>query len=246
MTLVDLTLDTITCSSEEPGVFWIRLNRPDAANSRNQQMREELSLVYAAIRDDEEARALVLIGQGSRFFCAGMDMKEAGRNESPLERRNRLRRRRDIEELAQLPIPTIAAINGYALGGGLEMALACDLRYISTDAKIGLPEVTHGLTPGGGATQRLPRLVGFSRAAEMIYLGQTLGGVEAVQAGLANAYAKPEELESVVAEVVASMATHPVRALRAAKQSLLASQELPLSAGLDRELDELLFLLAER
>lgn len=244
--IAESSFETLVVDVEPTGVVWVNLNRPDAANSRNQAMRNELGLVYEAIRTDATARVLVLTGMGERFFCAGMDMKEAGGSESPLGRRERLTARRDIEELARLPVPTIAAINGFALGGGFEMALACDIRIIADHAKIGLTELSHGLVPGGGGTQRLPRLVGFERAASMIYSGQTLTGPQAVAAGLAQTSVAGPELRSHVALFASDMAAKDSRALRAAKRLLIASQELPLAQGVERELDELLFLLAEK
>jgi enoyl-CoA hydratase/carnithine racemase len=242
----ETAFDTLIVENPSPGVLWVALNRVDSANSRNQRMRHELAQVYDAIASDSEIRVMVLTGSGDRFFCAGMDLKEAGGAETPLGRRERLTARRDIEDLARLPIPTIAAINGFALGGGLEMALACDLRIIADHAKIGLTELGHGLVPGGGGTQRLPRLVGFEQAAAMIYTGSTLLGADAVAAGLAREAVPGASLRERTLEVAGAIAAQDARALRAAKRLLIASQELPLSQGIERELDELLFLLAER
>lgn len=244
--LAPTDLGAVAFELDERGVVWITLNRPNAANARNQRMRDELSALYESISRAEDVNVVVLTGAGDRFFCAGMDLKEAGRPESPLERRTRLRGSRDIEQLARLPQPTIAAVNGFALGGGCEMALACDLRVVATEAKIGMPEVTHGLTPGGGGTQRLPRLIGYARAAELILLGRPLTGPEAVEYGLANMHVPREELRPVVSELAGAIAAHPAEGVRAAKEALLAGLELPLSAGIDRELDGLLFVLAER
>ena len=120
-------LEATTVEFDGP-VAWVTLDRPDAANARNQQMREELKGIWSGLAVDPEVAVVVLGASGDRFFCAGMDLKEAGAPETPAQRRDRLRASRDIEQLAALPQPTIAAINGYALGGGLEMALACDLR----------------------------------------------------------------------------------------------------------------------
>jgi methylglutaconyl-CoA hydratase len=146
-------------------VATVTLERPDAANARNQTMRRELSRIWDHLGSRSDVSVVILTGSGERFFCAGMDMKEAGEPESPAQRRDRLKSSRDIEQLASLPQPTIAAINGYALGGGFEMALACDIRVIAEHAQVGLTELVHGLVPGGGGTQRLPRLVGPARAS---------------------------------------------------------------------------------
>jgi methylglutaconyl-CoA hydratase len=239
-------LGTVTYQLDQDGIARITLNRPHAANARNQLMREELSRIYDIIADDEDVRVVILTGAGNRYFCAGMDLKEASAQESTLERRERLRSARDIEMLAALPQPTIAAINGYALGGGCEMALACDLRVMAEEAIIGLTEVAHGLMPGGGGTQRLPRLVGYARAAELIYLGRRLSGSEAAAMGLVNDVVPWCELDAKAVDLAHQIATQPARALRAVKEAMRAGLEVPLSVGIDRELDGLLFLLSDR
>ncbi|HVX21024.1 MAG TPA: enoyl-CoA hydratase/isomerase family protein [Acidimicrobiales bacterium] len=227
-------------------VAWVVLDRPDAANARNQAMREELQATWAALADDDAVAAVVLTGAGDRFFCAGMDLKEAGQPETPGARRDRLRGSRDIEQLARLPKPTVAAVNGYALGGGLEMALACDLRLVAEGAQVGLTELDHGLVPGGGGTQRLPRLIGYARAAELLFLGRRLTGEEAVAWGIANRCVPAADLREAAADLAGAIAAKPSRALRYAKELLQKSQELPPAAGVEAELDVLLTLLADR
>ena len=148
----------------DDGVLVVWLNRPESAHARNQVMRDELGALWRATADTRAVRAVVLTGSGRKFFCAGMDLREAALREDPVQRRDRLRRGGDVELLANLPQPTVAAINGFALGGGLDLALACDLRLIADDAQVGLPEVTRGLVPAAGGTQRLPRIVGYARA----------------------------------------------------------------------------------
>jgi len=175
-----------------------------------------------------------------------MDMKEAGAPESPAQRRDRLRSSRDIEQLAALPQPTIAAINGYALGGGFEMALACDIRIVAEHSEVGLTELAHGLVPGGGGTQRLPRMIGVSRAAEMLYLGLRLTGPEAVAWGVANRCVSNSELATSVKDLAVAIAAKPRRALVYAKELLRMSVEVAQSSGVERELDVLLTLLADR
>lgn len=238
--------EAIEVDLDDRGVLTITLARPDAANSRNQAMRRELAEVYTAAAVDDTVRVVVLTGKGDRHFCAGMDLKEAGQPETPVARRERLRSARDIEQLARLPRPTVAAINGYALGGGFEMALACDMRVMATDAKVGLTEVRHGLMPGGGGTQRLPRLIGAAKAAELLYLGKVLDGPAAEQLGLVNAAVPAADLHDRVSTLAGALAEQSPTALRAIKESLLASAELPLSAGIDKELDGLLFLIQEQ
>lgn len=234
----DLTIDG--------AVAWVELRRPDAANARNQAMRRELKSIWSTIAADDSIAVVILTAAGEKFFCAGMDLKEAGAPETPAERRDRLRGSRDIEMLASLPQVTIAAINGYALGGGCEMALACDLRVIADHAQIGLTELQHGLVPGGGGTQRLPRLIGQMRAAELIYTGRRLTGVEALEWGLVNATVPVAELRSTAQAMAEKVASAPIRALRYAKDLVRRSQDVPLAAGMDLELDALLTLMAER
>ncbi len=238
-------LEATSCSVVD-GVATVSLERADAANARNQQMRNELKALWSGIAADDEIAVVVLTAAGDRFFCAGMDLKEAGAPESPAQRRDRLRSSRDIDQLAALPQPTIAAINGYALGGGLEMALACDLRIAAENAQLGLTELVHGLVPGGGGTQRLPRLVGSARAAEMLYLGLRLDAARSQEWGLVNRVVPFEDLASTAAEMAAAVAANSNRALRYAKELLRVSQDVPVAVGAQLELDSLLTLMADR
>lgn len=239
-------LETTRVEITPQGVAWVVLARPHAANARNQQMRDELSRIWTAVAANPDVKVVVLTAQGDRHFCAGMDLKEAGQPEGVLARRERLRSSTDVEQLAGLPQPTIAAINGAAMGGGLELALACDLRIMAVEARVGLPEVRHGLMPGRGGTQRLPRLVGLSRALELLYLGDTIDAETAVATGLVNQHVPRSELTRTAEDLADRIAQQPAAALRAIKESVLAGLELPLSAALERELDNLLFLMAER
>jgi enoyl-CoA hydratase len=230
----------------DEGIGWLELNRPDAANARNQQMRRELTAVYDRVAHDHDVRVLVLTAVGDRFFCAGMDLKEAAGPETPLGRRARLQTGRDIEQLAALPVPTIAAVNGFALGGGLEMALACDLRIAAEEAELGLPEITHGLIPGGGATQRLPALVGPGQAFELLYLGERVNGRRAADIGLVNRSVPRDRLADEARQLARRIAKRPAPALRLLKEAVLNGLELPPAAARSAELDLLLTLMADR
>ncbi|CAB4934059.1 unannotated protein [freshwater metagenome] len=230
----------------DDGVAHVTLNRPESANSRNQQMRDELGFVYDFVAAAPNVAVLVLTGAGDRFFCAGMDLKETIEGETSEQRRDRLRSSRDIDALATLPVPTIAAINGYALGGGLEMALACDLRIVADDAQMGLPELRHGLVPGGGGTQRLPRLIGSARTLEMLYLSLHVDGPRAVELGIANRSVPRAELAGATQEIATLIAAQPREATRAAKALVLASAQTSLAEGLALELEVLLELLEAR
>jgi enoyl-CoA hydratase/carnithine racemase len=207
-------------------------------------MRNELQAAWTAIAADSGINAVVLSGAGDRFFCAGMDLREAAGEESAVERRDRLRGSRDIEQLATLPQPTIAAINGYALGGGLEMALACDLRIAADTAQLGLTEVVHGLVPGGGGTQRLPRLIGHARAADMVFSGRKIEAGEAASWGLVNSVVAAADLAAEAERIATEIASHSGRALRYAKELLRQSGDVPAGVGAQLELDALLALMA--
>ena len=220
-------------------VAWVRLNRPEAANSRNQRMRQELLETYSHLAADPEVVVLVLTGAGERFFCAGMDLKEAAHGSASA----RLTTYRDIEALAAFPKPTIAAINGYALGGGCEMALACDIRVMASEAQIGLPEVRLGLFPGGGGAQRLQRLIGPARAFEMIYGAQQIGGRDAQVIGLVNRAVPRAELLTSAADLANHIAGAPAEALMLAKAAMVRGAEIPLSRAVDADLQSLILLL---
>jgi enoyl-CoA hydratase/carnithine racemase len=237
---------TVTSLEIDPdGVALIMLRRPEAANSRNQPMRDELTRIYTALARDPDVKVVVLTGEGDRFFCAGMDLKEAATVTSIARRREMTRAARDTELLANLPQPTIAAVNGYALGGGCEMALACDIRVASETASMGLPEIVHGLIPGGGGTQRLPRIVGQAKAYELIYFSKRLSAAEALAIGLVHRCVPGPELAETVHAMATELAGRSTRALRTAKELIRRSFEVPQSIGVDLELDANHFLLED-
>jgi methylglutaconyl-CoA hydratase len=244
ITLPSDPADTVRTSLED-GVLTVWLHRPDAAHARNQAMREALWHLWSAVAQSEDVRCVVLSGWGERHFCAGMDLREARGEETPAERRERLLRYRDIDVLAALAQPTIAAINGTALGGGLEMALACDLRIVAEEAQLGLPEVGLGFVPGGGGTQRLPRIVGYSRAFELVVGARRLSGEQAVAWGLATRCVPRAQLADEARTLAQTMASQPRNAVRRAKQLMQASFELSVEEGARTEVDAMLDLLAE-
>jgi enoyl-CoA hydratase len=227
------------------GVLVVWLDRPESAHARNQVMRDELAALWRATADARAVRAVVLTGSGRKFFCAGMDLREAALREDPVQRRDRLRRGGDVELLASLPQPTVAAINGFALGGGLEMALACDLRLIADHAHVGLPEVTRGLVPAAGGTQRLPRVVGYARACELILSGRRVDAREAVEIGLALRALPADELLAAATGLARQFAANPEPAVRYAKALLKRSQSVPIDVGREAELDAMLTLLGQ-
>ena len=217
----------------EDGVGTIRLDRPKM-NAINGQLRSELHEVAQQARDRTDVRAVVLYG-GERVFAAGADIKEmqamtyadmAGWG-TQLQETFRL--------VARLPKPVVAAITGYALGGGLELALTADFRVMGERAKVGVPEIQLGIVPGAGGTQRLPRLIGPAKAKSMVFTGRHVAAEEALALGLADAVVPDAGVYEAARELAAQYTTGPALALRAAKQAVDDGLELDLDAGLRLE-----------
>jgi enoyl-CoA hydratase/carnithine racemase len=217
------------------GIAWITLNRPQVLNAYNLKMRDELYQVLGAIRDDPEVNVVVLKGAGERAFCAGADLTEFLTAPSPIIARQ-VRWERDVWGLfLSLPQPAIAALHGYVLGDGIEMALCCDLRIASEDAQFGMPEVGLGIIPAAGGTQTLPRLIGRGRALEMLLTGRRINAQEAYKAKLVNQVVPREKMLPTVQKVAGKIASYDQRAIRAAKQAIVRGLDLPLSQGLTLE-----------
>jgi enoyl-CoA hydratase/carnithine racemase len=231
-----ITYQTIIVDRQDH-VATITLNRPDVLNAQNNAMREELLQVFSALKSDEDVRAIVVTGAGERAFSAGADIKEF--LEPPVPARFREQRRRlDYRgEMDRCPQPIIAAIRGFALGGGLELALACDIRIAAEDAQLGLTEVTLGIIPGGGGTQRLPRLIGRGKALEMILTGARIPAAEALAIGLVEHVVPVAELLPSALALAHSIAEKPPIALRYAKEAVVSGLALPLADGLRLESD---------
>ena len=177
----------------DDGLVTLTLHRPARRNALGRDLVGALSDHLDALRRDPSARAIVVRGAGERAFCAGADLKER-RTMAPAEVRRFVDKlRATMSALAAMPKPTIAAINGFALGGGCELALACDLRVMAQGATIGLPETHLGIIPGAGGTQRLARLIGPARAKELVFSGRRLGADEALSIGLINRSAAPAD-----------------------------------------------------
>ena len=180
--------------SVDDGIALVRVNRPDKLNALNAAVIDEMAETFAALRSSPDVRGVLLTGAGEKAFVAGADIAELARM-SPLEGVEVSRQgQRAFRILETMPKPSIAAINGFALGGGLELALACHLRTASTKARFGLPEVKLGIIPGYGGTVRLPRLVGRGRALELILTGEMIDAAEAHRIGLVNRVHEPDAL----------------------------------------------------
>lgn len=239
--------ETVTVEDDESGVATVVLNRPEARNAMNEQLREELKRVLAAV-DDSDARVVVVTGsEQANAFVAGADIQDF-RDRSYVEQRRASKRQRVYEAIASLRQPVLARINGHALGGGLELALACDVRIARDSAMLGQPEITLGLMPGGGATQRLPRLVGEGKAMELVLSGEPVDATEAARIGLVDDVVPSDELDDRVYGLAESMAGHSTVALAYAKESVKAAASMPLEQGLEyeRELFAGLFAAGEK
>jgi enoyl-CoA hydratase len=218
-------------------VATITVNRPDKRNALNAAVRSDIIAALDELRHQDEVRVIVFTGAGDRAFIAGADIGEfAGR--TPLEQRAIMNERRVFDEIATYPKPTIAMINGFALGGGCELAMACDIRIAGRSAQLGQPEIRLGIIPGGGATQRLPRLVGTGRALRLILSGELIDASEAWRIGLVDTLVEDNELLQHTMTFARSLARYSPVTLRLAKAAVAAALETPLSAGLaiEREL----------
>jgi len=216
-------------------IAYVTLNRPEVLNVYNIQMRDDLFEVLSAIRDDDEVRVVVFKGAGERAFCAGADLSEFLTAPSPVVARQ-VRFGRDVWDLfLSISQPLIAALHGYVLGSGIEIALCCDIRIASEDARFGLPEVGLGIIPAAGGTQTLPRVIGRGRALEMLLTTRWLSAEEAYQFGLVNRVVSKEKLFETAEEVAKKIASYDSLAVRYAKEAVVRGLELPLREGLDLE-----------
>ena len=216
------------------GIGTIRLDRPPM-NALNAQMQDELTAAAAEVTADDTIRAVVVHG-GERVFAAGADIKQmlAMSHEQMVARAGALTGA--LGALASVPKPVVAAITGYALGGGCEIALACDWRVAAADAKLGLPEISIGVIPGGGGTQRLARLVGPARAKELVLTGRMIDADEALALGLVDRVVPVgESVYDAAVALVRRYVDAPAQAVRAAKLAIDAGLELPLDRGLELE-----------
>jgi enoyl-CoA hydratase/carnithine racemase len=229
----------------DAGVGTLRLDRPPM-NALNAQVQDELAAVCAEIRDRPDIAALVVYG-GEKVFAAGADIKEMQAMTYADMAQRSVALQGAFTALAQLPKPTVAAVTGYALGGGCELALACDFRVCSAEAKLGQPEILLGVIPGAGGTQRLSRLVGSSRAKDIIFTGRFVGAEEALAIGLVD------EVVPTAAEVYPAARKRaerfvggPAYALRAAKEAIDRGLDVDIATGLEIERVQFAALFATR
>ena len=215
----------------ENNIATIFFNRPKALNALNNALFDELNIALDMVRDDSSIRVLILTGAGDKAFVAGADISELARM-NPLQAKFFSRKGQKIfSKIEDLPIPAIAAVNGFALGGGSEAALACDFIYASEKAVFGLPEITLGLIPGFGGTQRLARLVGKNRAKEMVFTGKNIRADKALEYGIANKVCAQESLMEEVLKTATLIAAKGKVALRAAKEVIQNGTAADLETG---------------
>ncbi len=213
----------------------ITINRPKVMNALSNALVEEFDKAFDMIENDSEIRALIITGAGDKAFMAGADIKELEQRDFILGREQTRRRQQVFNRLMEMNIPSIAAVNGFALGGGLELAIACTLRVAAEGARFGSPEVNLGIIPGDGATQRLPRMIGFGRAMEMILTGSMIDAQEAYRIGLVNKVVPAEELMDAAKKLAGKIVQKSPLAIQYAKEAVNRSLEVGLYEGLAHE-----------
>ena len=217
----------------EDAVATIRLDRPPM-NALNAQVQGELAAAAAEVTADDQIRAVILYG-GPKVFAAGADIKEMADASYPRMAADSRRLQASFTAIAKIPKPVVAAVTGYALGGGLELALCADFRVLGESAQVGQPEILLGIIPGAGGTQRLPRLVGPARAKDIVFTGRFVKAAEALAIGLADRLAADDEVYQAARKLAGRFATGPAVALRAAKQAIDDGLEVDLGTGLEIE-----------
>jgi enoyl-CoA hydratase len=222
-------------------IAFITLNRPDSLNAMNRQMTRELVDVCQQVEEESGIRIAIFTGAGEKAFSAGMDLKERAETAfSPIERRQQKLTNKiytQARAVAAITKPTIAAIRGYCVGGGLEFALACDLRVAAEDAKLGLTEVRRGIIPGAGGTQRLTRAVGITKAMEMCLTGDTVSGLEAKSLGLVNNVVASADVLKAAEDLAGRILKGAPMSVAFIKEAIKKGVELPLEEGLRLEAD---------
>lgn len=217
------------------GIGTITLNRPKALNALNCELLTELDSLLDVILKDQSIQIVIVTGSGEKSFVAGADITEM-KDMSAIEGRNWGKFGQSVfEKLESLPQPVIAAVNGFALGGGCELAMACDIRIVSEKAKFGQPEVTLGITPGFAGTQRLPRLVGKGRAKEMLYTGDVIDAQEAYRIGLANKVVPAEELMPAALALAEKIKSRAAVAVQLCKAAVNKGLNMDLESGVAYE-----------
>ena len=215
---------------------WITLNRPEVRNAQNDTLRAEVLWALENSRDDDNVRVIIITGAGDKAFSAGADISEfPKRMPADILRGKGTRRMTDL--LRDIPKPAIAMVNGLALGGGCELAMACDIIIASENAMFGQPEINIGNIPGAGGTQILPRLIGEKKAKELIFTGSFISAQEALALRMINKVVPQEKLRETVMEMANAMLRHSPIILKLCKMAVNKSLDVPLTVGMDYERD---------
>lgn len=213
----------------------LTINRPEALNALNSQVLSDLKAALDELKKEADLRCLIITGAGPKSFVAGADIGEMSTMNPKKGEAFGIAGNKVMSQVASFPCPVIAAVNGYALGGGFELALACDLRLASEKARFAFPETGLGITPGFGGTQRLARLVGPALASELIFTGRTVKADEALAKGMVSQVCAPEELLDKAQELADTIAGRAPIAIRQAKKAIRGGLDLTLEKGLDYE-----------
>ena len=220
---------------KKDGIGFVTLNRPQSLNVYNTKMRDELFTVLGAIKDDDEIRLVIFRAAGEKAFCAGADLTEFLTAPPPVQARQ-VRFDRDIWGLfLSLTQPSIAALHGFVLGSGIEIALCCDIRLAADDVRFGLPEVGLGIIPAAGGTQTLPRAIGQAKTLEMFLTGQWLNAQEALKNRLVNRIVPRGELWPSAEQLAQKILSYNYAAVSKAREAVIRGLEMPLSDGLELE-----------
>lgn len=222
--------------SRSGGVCTVKINRPDKLNAMNSDVARELISVFEDLDHDDGLRAIILTGEGSKAFSAGADISYMSKI-SPDESVEYAKLGQKLTSTVELVRhPTIAAVNGFALGGGCELALSCDIRIAADTARMGQPEVTIGIPPGWGGTQRLMRIVGVANAKELVYRGNMIPADEALRIGLVNKVVPPDSLVEEAEKMAAQIASNSAMGVRMSKTAINRGRNADLDTGLSIEL----------
>jgi len=240
-----MTFDNLLLEHDGP-VAILTVNRPTVLNALNTPTTDELRHAIIHLKQDPAVRAVIITGAGEKAFIAGADINELAALKPTQGKEHAQRGQHVLDLIENMGKPVIAAINGYAFGGGAELALACDFRWMAADAAIGFPEIGLGIFPGAGGTQRLTRLLGPARALEVMVSGRRLAAAEALELGLVQRVLAPEALAAEAREFARELATKPTRAIGLLKRCVYGGWGRPLADGLELERQAVFEVIATR
>lgn len=220
---------------KEEGILFLTISRVEAMNALNKEVLNSLKELFEKAREDEEVKGVILTGEGEKAFVAGADIKEFS-NYTPFQALEMSQFGQELfSKIENFPKPVLAAVNGFALGGGCELAMACHIRIASKNAKFGQPEVSLGIIPGYGGTQRLPRLIGLGRALELILTGKMIDAEEALRIGLVNKVVEQNELIEETKKILKQIIEKAPLAIELALKTIISGKEMELEDGLKLE-----------